>query len=642
MPFGIKLIDGISQTGGDFKMVAGEDVDITETTELLTGDLVDADSILVDAGHAGTQASTKHTLLGSLWAYIRGKFSGDISVAADGVTTISDDAVITNKILASNVTLDKIADIADDSILGNVSGAAAAPAALDAAAIKTMLTISSVDDTADANKPVSGPTVSALNLKANIASPAFTGTAEFANVITNSTAANPVIDITGSALSPVKGIGIFTNDSARDGLSATKRGTGYLAIDSTTGVGKVYTGSTWTTGTDWKDLLQIGELPVASVTNSYGTFDSASELLLYGNVLSQADFTAKTPAGAHMMAYTTGGGLTQQFKFTFDDLIGAMVGGLVNISVQGGYGSVDAYEGDSSGLVGDFNDDGIVNTEDLLTFLGQFGETAPEASPTTVALNVWNLNETNSTGFMDLSSTSDPAYTAGDKVYFTIGQNGVPAGTTYYIVTEGSPAVVVDYTNDYIDFLDASSGNYDLQNRYGSASSVMLSLTLTNLILNNEGLTEDTVTIGMDVDVIGDNDAIIHGTSVDCYHHTFSGSETYSTFSLDCSASASNQQWAEAVTALAVGLKAEYPAYQAFQGLPIPQGTTNDTSVLANNSSGFYNTHASGGGFTAAQLPIKGYRVKAWARSSGGASTISASNTGSAWKIVYNPMGTTY
>jgi len=56
--------------------------------------------------------------------------SGQIVVADSGVSTakIADDAVTTAKILDANVTKAKIEDVADYKVLGNVSGAAAAPA----------------------------------------------------------------------------------------------------------------------------------------------------------------------------------------------------------------------------------------------------------------------------------------------------------------------------------------------------------------------------------------------------------------------------------------------------------------------------------------------------------------------------------
>ena len=59
--------------------------------------------------------------------------SGQIVVADSGVSTakIAADAVTTAKILNANVTKAKIEDVADYKVLGNVSGAAAAPAEVD-------------------------------------------------------------------------------------------------------------------------------------------------------------------------------------------------------------------------------------------------------------------------------------------------------------------------------------------------------------------------------------------------------------------------------------------------------------------------------------------------------------------------------
>ena len=59
--------------------------------------------------------------------------SGQIVVADSGVSTakIAADAVTTAKILDANVTKAKIEDVADYKVLGNVSGAAAAPAEVD-------------------------------------------------------------------------------------------------------------------------------------------------------------------------------------------------------------------------------------------------------------------------------------------------------------------------------------------------------------------------------------------------------------------------------------------------------------------------------------------------------------------------------
>jgi len=77
--------------------------------------------------------------------------SGDVTMSQAGAITIANDAVTTDKILNSNVTLAKVANIADDRVLGNISGGAAAPSELTAANVVTMLGTSlinpaSIDD----------------------------------------------------------------------------------------------------------------------------------------------------------------------------------------------------------------------------------------------------------------------------------------------------------------------------------------------------------------------------------------------------------------------------------------------------------------------------------------------------------------
>lgn len=64
---------------------------------------------------------------------------GTIGLDGSGKLFVKDDGIVTSKILNSNVTLPKIANIANDKVLGNVSGSAAAPAELTAAQLVTLL-----------------------------------------------------------------------------------------------------------------------------------------------------------------------------------------------------------------------------------------------------------------------------------------------------------------------------------------------------------------------------------------------------------------------------------------------------------------------------------------------------------------------
>jgi hypothetical protein len=70
----------------------------------------------------------------------RAALTGDVTASAgSNATSIASNAVTTAKILDANVTLAKLANIADQTILGNNTGGAAAPVALTASQIRTLL-----------------------------------------------------------------------------------------------------------------------------------------------------------------------------------------------------------------------------------------------------------------------------------------------------------------------------------------------------------------------------------------------------------------------------------------------------------------------------------------------------------------------
>lgn len=103
--------------------------------------------------------------------------SGDVAARAitgeSGVITITYGDGKTNNpvigIATGGIALSKLADQAQSTLLGRASGAGTgAPVALTAAQAKTLLSLNNVNNTSDANKPVSTATQTALDAKVNI------------------------------------------------------------------------------------------------------------------------------------------------------------------------------------------------------------------------------------------------------------------------------------------------------------------------------------------------------------------------------------------------------------------------------------------------------------------------------------------
>ena len=110
------------------------------------------------------------------------KLAGDLAGTADA-PAVANLAITTAKIAEGAVTLSKQANIATASFLGRNSAGSGSPEVLTPSIAKTLLALTksdvgleNVDNTTDAAKPISTATQTALDLKANLVSPAFTGT----------------------------------------------------------------------------------------------------------------------------------------------------------------------------------------------------------------------------------------------------------------------------------------------------------------------------------------------------------------------------------------------------------------------------------------------------------------------------------
>ena len=126
--------------------------------------------------------TTSKTLTVALDASVSGTNTGDQTITLTGDVTGSGTGSFAATIAANAVTLAKMAQVATATFLGRTTAATGNVEALTVAQAKTLLALAkvdvglgNVDNTSDVNKPVSTAQQTALDLKANLASPTFTG-----------------------------------------------------------------------------------------------------------------------------------------------------------------------------------------------------------------------------------------------------------------------------------------------------------------------------------------------------------------------------------------------------------------------------------------------------------------------------------
>ena len=109
------------------------------------------------------------------------------------------------------------------------------------------------------------------------------------------------------------------------------------------------------------------------------------------DVLPDADGNTKpanaiksNPEDITIAAKSSISGQEGTYKFTLDDFFTGIVQAGLEEAIDNGYGDAATYTGSTSGILGDFNDDGAVGSADLLTFLSFYGFQSDDLSQTDI------------------------------------------------------------------------------------------------------------------------------------------------------------------------------------------------------------------------------------------------------------------
>jgi hypothetical protein len=181
-------------------------------------------------------------------------FTG-IPVAPTAAAGTSTTQIATTSFVTTGLNLK--ANIDGPTFTGTVSGIT-----------KAMVDLSNVDNTSDANKPVSTLTQNALNLKANLAGPTFTGTVSAASISTSSTITSTGGFI-GTSYQPSVGTTAITfgNNITTGNIdigAAQTTGNLNLGIGTRSATGNIFIG----TGTSATNTINIGRGNAISIVNS--------------------------------------------------------------------------------------------------------------------------------------------------------------------------------------------------------------------------------------------------------------------------------------------------------------------------------------------------------------------------------------
>jgi hypothetical protein len=232
-----------------------------------------------------------------------------------GSNDLASGSVLTDKLQQKSVSLAKLADMATSSFIGRNTAGSGTPEVLSVTSAKTMLALNkndvglaNVENTSDANKIISTATQTALNLKAPLNSPTFTGTV---------TAPTFIGALTGNATSATSAGTVTTNANLTGPVTSLGNATA-IANGAITNAMLANAAVANLTGTNTGNQTATTVANVASGTIAATTVQAAlNELDTEKASLSGATFTGAVSATSYGRVTGTGA------RFTFYETTGA-------------------------------------------------------------------------------------------------------------------------------------------------------------------------------------------------------------------------------------------------------------------------------------------------------------------------------
>ncbi len=185
--------------------------------------------------------------------------------------------------------------IGNNTLVGRLSGGGSVIDDLSATDVRTLLSINNVNNTSDADKPVSTATQSALDLKAPLASPAFTGT---------------VTGITAAMVGAPSGSGTSTGTNTGDQTSVTgNAGTATALQTARTINGVSFDGTANITVSAAAGTLTGTALPSGVITSSLTAVGTIATGVWQGTAITDSYIASAATWNAKQNAITFGTGV---------------------------------------------------------------------------------------------------------------------------------------------------------------------------------------------------------------------------------------------------------------------------------------------------------------------------------------------